>query len=237
MNGHAPLAVRAQAEPRRADPTTRTRIRPSTRCCGVGTRICRRSRRTSSPCRCTSSCVVEPGPAGDGLGESGPSRPPPAGRRVSRVVLDRAHDRPSGRRPRAATGPAAPQGRRLRAAARGHGRAPRAVEGRGLHVLPASPELHAGEGGRRPAPPGHLSRLRQLRLGARVSPDAPAPRRPLRPRPHAEGAAGAHVSAAVSGAVRDSVESRARRASGSGKGRARSVGRFTRSVGISTTPR
>ena len=43
--------------------------------------------------------------------------------------------------------PAAPQGRRLRPAARGHGRAPPAVEGRGLHVLPASPELHAGEGG------------------------------------------------------------------------------------------
>ena len=86
----------------------------------------------------------------------------------------------------------------------------RAGEGRGLHVLPASPELHAGEGGRCPTAPGHLSRLRHLRFGARMSPHAPASRRPLRPRAHAEGTAGAHVSAAVSGAVRDSVESRAR---------------------------
>ena len=57
---------------------------------------------------------------------------------------------------------------------------------------------------------GHVSRLRHLRLGARVSSDASAPRRPLRPRAHAQGAAGAHVSAPVSGALRDPVESHAR---------------------------
>ena len=47
---------------------------------------------------------------------------------------------------------------------------------RGLHVLPAPPELHAGEGRRRPPAARRLSRLRHVRLGARVSSHASAPR-------------------------------------------------------------
>ena len=66
--------------------------------------------------------IVDPRPAGDGVGEAGPSGAAPAPHGVPRVVLDRAHDRPPGRRPRSPACPAAPQGRRLRAAARGHRR-------------------------------------------------------------------------------------------------------------------
>ena len=121
--------------------------------------------------------LVEAGPAGDGVGESG----------ASRAARSRSPRPASGSRPRArssgsmttSTGGACSCATRSTPSCSSSRTrsAPRVLsKARGLHVLPASPELHAGEGGRRPPPRGHLSRLRHLRLRARVSSDASAPR-------------------------------------------------------------